>query len=85
MVSVLLDIQLTEGMVSAIPVPYDSSNVLYPLMEKDVFEKHGVTDSVFTRSIKFYLEDVVAMERIYARVIDSLVVKENSPGIEERM
>ncbi|WP_026953451.1 DUF4296 domain-containing protein [Algoriphagus mannitolivorans] len=85
MVAVLLDIQLTEGMVSAIPIPYDSSGVLYTLMEKEIFIKHGVSDSVFTRSMKYYLEDAVMMEKIYARIIDSLTVMENNPGIEERM
>lgn len=84
MVNVLVDIQLTEGMVSALPVSYDSSQVLYSLLEKDVFDKHGVTDSVFTQSMLYYLEDAGKMDRIYARVIDSLVVRENNPGIEER-
>ena len=85
MVAVLLDIQLTEGIVSAIPIPYDSSGNLYSLMEKEIFIKHGVSDSVFTRSMKYYLEDAVLMEKIYARIIDSLTVMENNPGIEERM
>lgn len=84
MVNVLVDIQLTEGVVSALPVSYDSSQVLYSLLEKDVFEKHGVTDSVFTQSMLYYLEDAAKMDRIYTRVIDSLVVRENNPGIEER-
>lgn len=84
MVNVLVDIQLTEGVVSALPVSYDSSQVLYSLLEKDVFDKHGVTDSVFTQSMLYYLEDAGKMDRIYARVIDSLVVRENNPGIEER-
>jgi hypothetical protein len=85
MVSILLDIQLTEGIVSAMPVPYDSANVLYSLMEKEVFIKHGVSDSVFTTSMKFYLEDAALIEKIYERIIDSLMVKESNPGIEERM
>ena len=84
MVNVLIDIQLTEGVVSALPVSYDSSQVLYSLLEKDVFAKHGVTDSVFTQSMLYYLEDAGKMDRIYTRVIDSLVVRENNPGIEER-
>jgi hypothetical protein len=85
MVSILLDIQITEGIVSAMPVPYDSANVLYSLLEKEVFFKHGVTDSVFISSMKFYLEDAAMMEKIYGRIIDSLMVKESNPGIEERM
>nr|WP_236025621.1 DUF4296 domain-containing protein [Algoriphagus oliviformis] len=80
MVTVLIDIQLTEGIVSALPVAFDSSQVLYSLMEKDVFRKHGVQDSVFTKSIIFYLEDAGKMDRIYSRVIDSLTLHESIPG-----
>lgn len=83
MVNVLIDIQLTEGMVSALPIPYDSSQQLYSLMEKDLFIKHGVADSVFISSMLFYLEDAQKMDQIYARVIDSLVVRESVPGKKE--
>jgi ATP sulfurylase len=85
MVNVLIDIQLTEGIVSAIPVSYDSSQVLYKLLEKDVFSKHGVTDSVFTKSMLFHLEDAAKMDRIYSRVIDSLTVLESTPGKKEEL
>ena len=78
MVSILVEIQLSEGKVSSLPVSYDSSQVLYSLMEKDIFLKHGVTDSVFTTSMEYYLEDAEKMDRIYARVIDSLVVLESN-------
>jgi ATP sulfurylase len=83
MVSILVEIQLTEGKVSSLPVTYDSSQVLYSLMEKDIFSKHGVTDSVFTTSMEYYLEDAEKMDRIYARVIDSLVVLENNTKTKE--
>ncbi len=85
MVKVLIDIQLTEGIVSALPIPYDSSQTLYSLMEKDVFLKHGVVDSVFTKSMLFYLEDAGKMDRIYGRVIDSLTVLESSPEKKEEL
>jgi hypothetical protein len=80
MVKILIDIQMTEGKVSALPIPYDSSQVLYTLMEKEVFAKHGVEDSVFIKSMLFYLEDASKMDRIYGQVIDSLTVLETIPG-----
>lgn len=78
MVEVLIDIHMTEGITSAIPVAYDSSKVLYNLLEKDVFLKHGVEDSVFTQSMLYYLRDPGAMEEIYSRVVDSLTVIEST-------
>ena len=79
MVSILAEIQLAEGKVSSLPISYDSSQVLYNLLERDIFSKHGVTDSVFITSMEYYLEDAEKMDRMYARVIDSLVVLESNP------
>lgn len=76
MVSVIVDIHLAEGFVQSLPIPYDSSRKLYPALERDVFEKHAVTDSVYLESFQYYLRDAVFMERVYARVIDSLTVVE---------
>lgn len=81
MVEVLIDIHLTEGLTSAMPVAYDSSKVLYNLLEKDVFLKHAVNDSVFTQSLLYYLRDPAEMEQIYSRVVDSLLVRESSDGV----
>lgn len=84
MVSVLVDIHLTEGIASAMPVPYDSSQTLYKLLEEDVFLKHEVSDSVFNESLRYYLQYPNRMDQIYARVIDSLVVRETKPVSEEK-
>lgn len=79
MVSILVEIQLAEGKVSSLPISYDSSQVLYTLLERDIFSKHGVSDSGFVSSMEYYLEDAEKMDRMYARVIDSLVVLESNP------
>lgn len=83
MVSVLADIHLTEGIASAMPVSYDSSQVLYTLLEKDVFVKHQVSDSLFIESMRYYLQYPDIMDKIYARVVDTLVVWETTPMSEE--
>lgn len=76
MVSVLIDIHITEGIASALPIKYDSSQVIYRLMEKDVFLKHEVSDSVFTQSMLYYLQDPTIMDELYARIVDSLSLKQ---------
>jgi hypothetical protein len=78
MVELLIDIHLAEGLVSTFPIHYDSSRVLYPLFEKEVFRKHQVPDSVFRRSFEYYMRDTRVMDRLYARTIDSLHVIEKS-------
>lgn len=76
MVEILIDIHLTEGFVQSLPIPYDSSKRLYPVLEKEIFEKHAVPDSVYIKSLQYYLRDAIFMERVYARTIDSLSVME---------
>ena len=76
MVEVLVDIHMAEGMASSLPIPYDSSKKIYPLLEREVFLKHQVADSVYMESFQYYLRDSKIMERIYARTIDSLALKE---------
>ncbi|RPA66757.1 DUF4296 domain-containing protein [Cyclobacteriaceae bacterium YHN15] len=78
MVEVLIDIHLAEGLVSTFPIHYDSSRVLYPLFEKEVFKKHQIPDSVFRMSLEYYMQDTKKMDRMYARTIDSLHVVEKS-------
>lgn len=75
-VNVLIDIHLAEGYVTTFPIHFDSSRKLYPLLEKEVFVKHQVEDSVFKVSLEYYLRDAQKMDKIYARIIDSLSIKE---------
>ncbi|MEX2511788.1 MAG: DUF4296 domain-containing protein [Cyclobacteriaceae bacterium] len=78
MVSILVDIHLTEGFVQSLSIPYDSSRKLYPVLEKEIFEKHEVADSVYLSSLQYYLRDAEKMEGIYERTIDSLTVREKN-------
>lgn len=75
-VEVMIDIHLTEGLVSTFPIHYDSSRVLYPMFEKEVLKKHQLTDSVLVKSLEYYMKDARIMDKIYARTIDSLHVIE---------
>ena len=76
MVDILVDIHMAEGMASSLPITYDSSKKIYPLLEKEVFLKHQIPDSVYMESFQYYLRNSAIMERIYARTIDSLALKE---------
>ncbi|AFL86211.1 hypothetical protein Belba_3723 [Belliella baltica DSM 15883] len=83
MVSVLIDIHIAEGLVSTLPINYDSSRTMYPMFENEVFRKHNVADSVFHRSLEYYLANPRIIDRIYARTIDSLNVIEKSGNTKE--
>ncbi|WP_162418929.1 DUF4296 domain-containing protein [Cyclobacterium roseum] len=76
MVEILVDIHLAEGFVQSLSIPYDSSKVLYPILEKQIFEKHGIADTVYINSLEHYLLDAAKMEYLYERTIDSLTLRE---------
>lgn len=76
MVEILVDIHLAEGFVQSLSIPYDSSKVLYPILERQIFEKHGIADSVYINSLEHYLLDAAKMEYLYERTIDSLTIRE---------
>jgi hypothetical protein len=76
LINVLLDIHMAEGYVSTFPIHYDSSRTLYPLLEKEIFDKHQVSDSVFKVSLEYFMRDAKRMDDMYARIIDSLSIKE---------
>jgi len=84
MVAVLIDIQMTEGIAGAMPISYDSSQVLYRLLEREVFLKHQVEDSVFTQSMIYYLQYPGKMDAIYARVVDSLSLQQSTENALEQ-
>lgn len=84
LVTILVDIHITEGIASSLPIPYDSSQVVYTLLEKEVFEKHEVSDSVFTQSLLFYLKDPQLMDEVYGRVVDSLSKKQTIQAAEQQ-
>ncbi|MDN3686756.1 DUF4296 domain-containing protein [Cyclobacterium jeungdonense] len=76
MVEILVDIHLAEGFVQSLSIPYDSTKVLYPILEKQIFEKHGIADTVYINSLEHYLLDASKMEYLYERTIDSLTLRE---------
>ena len=82
MVQVLIDVHLAESTVSSRNMPQDSAAVLYKMYENQIFQKHGVTDSLYRKSYKWYIENVEVMDDVYEEVVDSLSLRE-ARGITE--
>jgi len=76
MVALMVDIHMVEGLASTLAIPYDSSRKIYPYLEDQVFQKHGIPDSVYVQSLQYYLRDAATMEELYNRAIDSLTVRQ---------
>jgi hypothetical protein len=75
MVLILGDIHLAESGVSSQELGRDTSVFLYRALEKQVFEKHGVSQADFLKSYQWYSEHVKAYKELYVTVVDSLNAK----------
>lgn len=76
MVKVLSDVYIAEQKVATLALGIDSSQQLFAAMRHRVFEKTGVPDSVFKKSMDYYMEHPKELEQIYAILIDSLQLRE---------
>jgi hypothetical protein len=76
MVEVLKEIYLTEQKVNRLGLPRDSAEYEFERFKRIVFEKKGVSDSVFKRSFNYYMDRPKEMEMIYTALVDSLSLLE---------
>ena len=76
MVEVLSEVYIAEEKVNKLSLPRDSSELIFRLMEGKVFEKTGVSDSVFAASLDYYVDRPQEIELIYSALVDSLHLEE---------
>jgi hypothetical protein len=83
MIGILTDIHQLETEVASLKLTYDSSTALYKQQQQLLFDKHNVSDSVYTHSFEYYLEHVEMLDKIYAAVVDSLSLRRNMGNRKE--
>ena len=76
MVNVLIHMYLSEERISHLNIGYDSLNQLLPYLRKSILTKAGVQDSVFRKSMEYYMAHPKRLEYIYTAVVDSLSLQE---------
>jgi hypothetical protein len=83
MVTVMQEVYIAEEKVSRLGLRTDSTKKVFQMMEAKIFEKAGTTDSVFRRSMRYYMEQPDDWEEIYSAVIDSLNLREQRLALPE--
>ncbi len=79
MINILIDIHIAEAKASGASLrSQDSVTVYYKTLEQDVFKKHGVDSTTYYNSYRYYMANIKQMDQIYAAVVDSLSLRENS-------
>jgi hypothetical protein len=79
MINILIDIHVAEAKANSAGLRSpDSVQVYYKFLEKDVFSKHSTDSTRYYNSYRYYMENIKQMDQIYAAVVDSLSLRENS-------
>jgi hypothetical protein len=76
MVAVMSDLYITEQKISTLGVKRDSLSQMFDVLKEKVFAKQGITDSVFRKSMDYYIDHPLEMETIYTSLVDSLNLRE---------
>jgi hypothetical protein len=76
MVSFLIDLHIIEAKMNFARFPNDSIKLFFPEIEKELFKKHNISDTLYFKSYQYYLNDMFDMEEIYTAVVDSLSLRE---------
>lgn len=75
MVNLMVDVHLWEARANIMNAHLDSARLDYSIYKDSMCKKHGITLVQFDSSYSYYMRHMVAMDRIYLRVVDSLNVK----------
>jgi hypothetical protein len=85
MVHALIELYVSEEKVKRLSLGYDSSLVVFDSLQERLVHKLGTTDSVFKKSLDYYIEHPKQLEKIYAAVVDSLNLREQrAPSLQEQ-
>lgn len=76
MVSLMMEIYLSEARTSLLPLDKDSSYRLFMAHQDSLLQRHGLQDSTLRKAYAYYLEHPTELESIYDAIIDSLSLRE---------
>jgi hypothetical protein len=76
MVGVLAELYISEQKISSLGIKRDSLKQVFGLMKDSIFQRTGVSDSVFKASMNYYMDRPQALDNIYTVLIDSLNLRE---------
>jgi hypothetical protein len=82
MVSIIADIHMAEGIISAREYTKDSSLLLFTELENQMLTKYGVTQKEFRDSYNWYTSHVEEYKELYTIVVDTLNVRTSEGKVQ---
>ena len=74
--SILADIHIAESRVEEMRVHPDTAKVVFTRLQKEIYQKQGVTEKEFNKTYDYYLNHVAELDKIYEALIDTLGMRE---------
>ncbi|MDG2342446.1 MAG: DUF4296 domain-containing protein [Cytophagales bacterium] len=74
MAKILLEMHLSEESIDMLKFKKDTLNALFSEKEKEIFEKHSITEKEYRESYSYYFFNPQELEQIYEELIDSLLL-----------
>lgn len=81
MVFMLSEVLITEEKVNRLALSNDSASQVFKTLRGKVFMKAGIQDSVFKKSMNYYIDHPKEMEEIYTVLVDSLNLREQRASV----
>ena len=72
MVQILLDLHISEEVISELPYEKDTLKTLFAIKEQEIFKNYKVTEELYRSSYSHYFFNPGELDDIYRVVIDSL-------------
>ncbi len=84
MIVALKSVYLNEEKINRAGLKWDSAQVVLDRIQQKSFEKMGIQDSTFKKSLAYYTERPAELDEIYSAVIDSLNLLEQRMSLPEK-
>lgn len=76
MTNILVDIHLVEMSVQERSYVGDTAGYVYHAAMRALYKKYGTDSTSFNSQLKLWMQDVKAMDDLYAAVVDTLSYRE---------
>ena len=76
MISLLMEVYLSEARTNLLQVPRDSSYRLFLARQDSLMHERGISDSTLRAAHTYYLNHPAELESVYDAIIDSLSLRE---------
>ena len=77
MVKIMEEVYIAEEKVNHLALPRDSADQVFSALKTRIFENAALSDTLFKKSLDYYMEHPKELELIYTALVDTLQLREH--------